>query len=137
MTTYVADANILISLLDPDNALHAVSIGLIADCGSGLIYVHPLNLAEVLSFYETTLAREQHWAALQQAARFEVADTDQTPLAQALGLAEMRHLSRQHMPDVCALALAHRTASTLLTHDVRLAKAARQLGLPTLPVVTP
>ena len=55
------------------------------------------------------------------------------PYRGAMTMAEVRRVSRQKMPDVCALHLAHHLNATLVTHDARLARAARELKVATLP----
>lgn len=132
---YVADANLLIALLDTKNATHETSVDLLAAIHPDrMIYVHPLNLAEVLSFYPTSIEREQKWAALQEMARFAVVAVGDSAHEEAMDLAEIRHATKAQMPDVCALYTAHALrAVAVLSHDQRLAKKASRIGIRVVP----
>lgn len=133
---YVADANLLIALLNPRDALHEASIPLVAGLDPDkMIYVHPINIAEVLGFYETRYEREQKWDMLGELGRFVAAGPDDSPMGEAEELAELRYVTGMKMPDVCAIQTALTWRSVLITHDQRLAKAARRIGLAVIPEV--
>lgn len=130
---YTADANLLIALLDPTNALHEASLDVIAHLDDEMIHVNPINVAEVLSFYASSFERDQKWDLLGEMARFSATGVGESPMGEALELAELRHVTGLKMPDVCALYTALMTRSILITHDHRLAKAARRIGVTVIP----
>lgn len=131
---YVADANLLIALLDPDDALHEASVEILLDLDPDKgIYVNPINIAEVLGYYETSFERDQKWALLGSLGRFVAAGSDDSPMGDALELAELRQATGRKMPDVCAMHTALTWRSTLITHDQALAKSARRIGIEVMP----
>jgi len=137
-----AGASAIIALLQENDLHHAEALQLFA--GVFKAYMHPINLAEVLTAYPNN----QHYAvtmALSEAiAQREVPSrpdghqedglrlTDGKDFKEILqsvfDLAEIRRITGLPIPDSCAL-LATKAGAPLLTFDRRQAKAALTIGL--------
>ena len=117
----VADANILIALLNPDDAHHERALAL-TDTDDE-INVHPLTMAEVLAGYPDAAQRATTFDALTEAG---FTDPDIPYDEEVNLLATVRVDDRLKMPDACVLATAIWRHGPLLTFDDKVAAAARK-----------
>lgn len=120
----VADANILIALLNPDDAHHKRALAL-TDSGDE-ISVHPLTMAEVLAGYPDADQRTATLDALMEAG---FSDPDIPYDEEVNLLAAVRVDDRLKMPDACVLATAIWRGEPLLTFDKKVAAAARKRSI--------
>nr|WP_281360126.1 PIN domain-containing protein [Isoptericola halotolerans] len=145
----VADANILIALLDPthvhheavqqalDHVIPVTSIDPTTHTQRPVIaYVHPLNMAEVLRGY-TAASRQRVLELVESPQVGIVARPVEDRHEEVLSLA--RYAEHVKMPDACVLALAHHTRAAVLTLDKRLSNAAVTLDMDVvdMPLSTP
>jgi predicted nucleic acid-binding protein len=120
----VADANILIALLNPDDAHHERALAL-TDTGDQ-ISVHPLTMAEVLAGYSDAVQRAATFDALIEAGFSDPG----IPYDEEVNLlAAVRVDDRLKMPDACVLATAIWRREPLLTFDKKVAAAARKRAI--------
>ena len=126
------DACTLIALLTPDHVHHRSAVATLDTLIGGDLWVHPLNLAEVLVPH----ARRDGGIAdrtdgiTDQLAGMGVQVWDQSDTSHAVDLACVRAELRVKMPDACAVTTAWETGTPLLTFDARLAGAVTRGTLP-------
>jgi predicted nucleic acid-binding protein len=120
----VADANVLIALLNPHDAHHERAVEL---TGTGdEINVHPLTMAEVLAGYPDAVQRAATFDALVEAGFSDPG----IPYDEEVNLlAGVRVDDRLKMPDACVLATAIWRREPLLTFDNKVAAAARKRAI--------
>lgn len=120
----VADANVLIALLNPDDAHHERAVAL-TDSGDE-ISVHPLTMAEVLAGYPDAVQRTATRDALMGAGFGDphIPYDEEVDLLATVGVDD-----RLKMPDACVLATAIWRGEPLLTFDRKVAAAARQRAI--------
>lgn len=118
----VADASVVIAFLNANDANHGDAVALIGPVAErrGVIYMHRLNLAEVLVGPIIAGRGREVLEALTELG--VVADDG---VDEPYELAEARAATRLKMPEVCAVALARRQNLELLTVDQRMRKAVR------------
>lgn len=117
----VADANVLIALLNRDDVHHERAARL-TDTDDE-IHVHPLTMAEVLTGYPDLEQRTATFDALTEAGFTDPA----IPYDEEVSLlASIRVDDRLKMPDACVLATAIWRHEPLLTFDKKVAAAARR-----------
>jgi len=135
----VADANILIALLDPSHVHHqavqetldritpSLEVDPVTQARRSVVaYVHPLNMAEVLHGYPSEVRYELLDLIEAPGTGFQLR-TIPDPRQEALYLASYR--AHVKMPDACVLALARHTYAPVMTLDRRLYNAAASLNL--------
>lgn len=120
----VADANVLIALLNPSDIHHRRAIQL-TDTDAE-IHIHPLTMAEVLAGYPDPSERLATFDALTEAG---FADPDIPYDEEVNLLASVRVDDRLKMPDACVLATAIWRREPLITFDNKVAAAARKKKL--------
>jgi predicted nucleic acid-binding protein len=128
MTSYVLDANILIAISDPANALHHSALTTLASIPHGRT-IHPVNLAEVLvgpSRTNQAQQAEQDWTDLG-------VRTLSGDLVPPYEVATVRAGHAISLPDAYALASASTIKATLVSFDIGLRRAATKAGLAVLP----
>ncbi len=124
----VVDANILIALLDGDDAHHEAVVDALASTGAEPLASTALTIAEALvhpALAGTIAAAERALDSI--ALRRLPLDGDH-----ARGLAELRAHTRLRMPDAVVLYAAQHHHAMLCTTDAALARAAGALGVPVL-----
>ncbi len=119
----IADASVLIALLEPADVHHDRAVSLLS--GIRELIVHPVTLAEVLVGPSRAGVAVQVLADLRA---IGVRDLDQR-VDHSLLVAEIRARHGLKMPDACVLAAAVEMDLPLLTFDRRLADAARDRAL--------
>ncbi len=124
----IVDANIIIALLDDQDAQHSVAANLIANTDSDLL-VHEITLAETLVHPYRAGAGA---LALHLIENLGIRTAESLP-GFALYLAEVRAETGLKMPDCIGLALAMKLQHDLATFDNRLRNAATRLGLRVRP----
>ncbi len=105
------------------------SAQLLRAAASEALVAHSLTLAEVL-VGGVRIGRGQEMLADLMALGVQPASRDDN---EPLRLATLRVSTGLRLPDCCALDTALTTTARLATFDGGLAKAARRLGVPTLP----
>lgn len=122
----VADASILIAHLDAADAHHERAEALLEQFASSSLGASVTTLAEVLVEPARRGRAREARATIQDLGVRELGLASDA----ASRLAALRAETRLRMPDCCVLLAAHDAgASTLLTFDERLARAARTQGL--------
>lgn len=131
------DACTLIALLTPDHVHHTSAVATLDSLIGGDLWVHPLNLAEVLvPHVRRDGLAERTGGITDQLAGIGVQVCDQADTSHAVDLACVRGELGVKMPDACAVTTAWETNTPLLTFDDRLAKAVTRGTLP-VSLVTP
>ena len=123
----VADASVLIALLDPLDPYHRAAVQVLGEARAGTVLTHPITLAEVLVGPTRRGAAATVLAGLRRILRVVEVDDD-APLR----LASWREAARLRMPDCCVLDAAARSGAAIATFDVRLQREAERLGVPVL-----
>jgi len=132
MREVTADANIVIAYIESQHVHHTMAVELLDQFDR--IWVHPINMAEVLVGLLSPTERSRKLQDLTGAGF--VIDLDRTTEElhnEVLDLANLRAEYRAKMPDTCALLTAHRKRTTLATLDAGLRKAALAAGIETIP----
>lgn len=120
----ILDANILIAVLDPADALHRRAADLVVRSAGVPLRAAELTIAECL----VTPAR----AGLEDraASRLRVIGVRPLTLKEcSVDLARIRAATGLKMPDAAVLLAAERTGDHLATFDTRLGRAARDRGV--------
>lgn len=124
------DACVLIAWSDPTNADHERAVATLAALTPPL-YVHPVNLAEVLVPYAARDGMRDRTGGLLDALRhIGLQVHDESDASHAVDLACVRAELGVKMPDACAVATAWETNTPLATFDERLARAVGRTHLP-------
>ena len=121
----VADASLLIALMNPLDEHHRDALRIVAALDDETVLVHPVNAAEALVGPARRGKVERAREALADAG-VHVIDVDGGAAAR---LAVLRSDTSLSMPDCCALDAALVVDAPLATYDRRLAKAAVGLGI--------
>jgi len=125
----VVDASVLVAHFSQQDSHHMASAQLLRAAASEALVAHSLTLAEVL-VGGVRIGRGQEMLADLMALGVQPASRDDN---EPLRLATLRVSTGLRLPDCCALDTALTTTARLATFDGGLAKAARRLGVPTLP----
>jgi predicted nucleic acid-binding protein len=128
----VVDANVLIALLDREDAHHRAAVELLERHVAERMVAHPLSIAEALVRPATRDRLAQAAGALDAMGIERVAEADDPR-----HLAALRAGARLTMPDCCALLVAVRDRTALATFDRRLAAAAAERGVRVLGLDPP
>lgn len=129
MTAWVSDASFLNAVLDSNDQHHAAALQDALTPTRDLHVVHAITMAEIL----VGGVRIGRGAALQDDLRRSGVTVASPVPDESLRLAELRVSTSLRLPDCCPLLTALTSVATLRTFDVRLASAARQLGVPVGP----
>jgi predicted nucleic acid-binding protein len=125
----VLDASVLIAATEPSDAHHPEAAQIMTAAAPGAMFVHPLTLAEVLVGGVRTGAGQELRAPVAAAGGV----TASGDAADPLDIAAVRHAAGLRLPDAVVLATAQVLDASLATFDVRLARAARDLGISVEP----
>lgn len=125
----VFDASVVIALLKGDDTHHARALHVMDTAARGPMWIHSLTLAEVLvgpvqKGRGADERRDLEALGILPSTR----DDDE-----ALRLAALRVQTRLKLPDCCVLDAAQSNGAALVTFDLRLAAAAKGLGIEVLP----
>lgn len=123
----VLDASVMIALLNANDAHHVDAVALLSAHPNELVRTPTLTLAEALV---RPAVRGRAESAAEQFRRRGIAEL---PPSRPLDLAQLRAASGLRMPDVIVLQAAVDAAAPLATFDARLARTAREHGVPVLP----
>lgn len=125
------DACVLIAALDDTNADHTRAVDALDTLIGTEMWVHPINLAEVLVPYAARSRADDRAEDITRRLRtMGVGVHDQADASHAIDLACVRRELGIKMPDACAVVTAWETMTPLLTFDARLAAAVRRSTLP-------
>lgn len=126
----VLDAGVLIAHLASGDPCADAALGIL-DTAEELA-IHSLSLAEVL------VPPARAGQAEQLAAHLALIGIEVAPVHpnESLELAQLRAATQLKMPDCCPLMLAERLDATLATFDQRLARAAKERGVPVVGAAT-
>jgi len=132
MSAITADANVVIAYLESTHICHEQSVALLDSYD--IIWVHPINMAEVLVGLPSARDRATTLADLLEAGyRFPDLRSAVELRNAVLALADLRASVKVKMPDACALATAIEKSTPLATYDVALRNAATKIGVTTEP----
>jgi predicted nucleic acid-binding protein len=120
----VADASWLIALVDPDDAHHRLATSIRDVLDDEVVLLHPLTLAECLVGPARRGSLDQSDARIRAAV--DVMDFDPRSPAR---FAQLRAEHRLRLPDAIVLDTALQNGVGIVTFDLRLAQAARRLGV--------
>jgi len=125
----VLDASAVIAHLAAGDPHHAAATRLLSDHATARLFVHSVNLAEVL-VGGVRAGRGREMLDDLTSLGVNVAE----PVAdEPLRLAELRIETGLKLPDCCALVVAATRRLPLASFDDRLRRAATAIGLPALP----
>jgi predicted nucleic acid-binding protein len=129
----VADTNAVIAYARADHEHHEAAVASID--GYEIIYIHPLNLAEVLAGIPDDGRRHETQRTLTEVFIPYPGHADEPDLAAHIyDLATVRVKHGAKMPDTCALYAAMRAKAPLITFDKRLRSIALAAHIDVLPV---
>lgn len=120
----VLDANVMIAVLDSDDAFHGEARQLLVDNISQRLVAHRLTMAESL-----VLASRRDAGAAAASALSALGVVVSDGLDDPASLADLRASTGLPMPDCCVLHATIREKAHLATFDRRLAAAARAVGV--------
>lgn len=130
----ILDADVVIALLDDQDALHPAAADVVAAATLEPLRIHPLTLAEALVVPARHGREDAAFDLI--TGQLGVMVTDDPPRL-TLSLARARHATRLRMPDCLVLVMAELLGEPLATFDNRLARVAGDRGVmvwPSLPV---
>lgn len=131
MSGATLDACTIIAMLTPDHPHHRAAVATLDTLMGEDLWVHPVNLAEVLVPYcDRKRTDDRGDAAIAQLRSIGVRVHEQADWYHAADVAAVRAELRVKIPDACAVAAAWETATPLLTFDERLARAVERASLP-------
>jgi len=132
MSAITADANVIIAYIEAQHIHHAMAVELLNRYER--IWVHPINMAEVLVGLSSPAERFRKLLDLTNAGFLMKSDWTVHELHDSvLELANLRAKYRAKMPDTCALLTAFQTKTALATFDTGLRSAALAAGIEILP----
>lgn len=124
----ILDANVVIALLNPEDAHHSRAAGLLVEVPEEDLHIPAVTLGEALVWHVRAGTGERALEVLEDLG-LSVIESKEDPLA----LARVRAESGLRMPDCIVLHHALTRGEALATMDERLARAGLERGLRALP----
>lgn len=124
----VLDASVVIASLNPSDLHHLRATQILEEHSTADFLMHQITLAEVL----VDAVRIGRGAQLFDDLMSLGVVAHDPGANEPLILAELRATTGLRMPDCCVLAVARQETLPLATFDEQLARAAQELGVPTL-----
>ena len=127
MAGLVFDANVVIALLDANNAHHSEAVEIYLQSTGTPIYLSALTYAEIL-VRPAAQEKLDYFVKNIETGSFEIAVITKKL---AVEISKARAATSLKMPDACVLALAKSLGSELITADKKLAEVARKYNVGT------
>ncbi|ACV06068.1 type II toxin-antitoxin system VapC family toxin [Kytococcus sedentarius] len=124
----ILDANVVIALLNPEDAHHSRAAGLLVEVPEEDLHIPAVTLGEALVWHVRAGTGERALEVLEDLG-LSVIESQEDPLE----LARVRAESGLRMPDCIVLHHALTRGEALATMDERLARAGLERGLRALP----